>query len=128
MAAARPEGQEGGLGRAVTLGRAIESALAYLDKGFKDQPLIEARLRLTLGRSFYFLGDNRMAADQEEAARALFTRHRGLDHPDTLKCMHNLATSYDKLGRLNDALKLREETLALRGRSSAPITLTRSRP
>jgi serine/threonine protein kinase len=114
MAAARPEGLEGGLGRAVTLGKAIESALAYLDKGFMDQPLIEARLRMTLGRSFFYLGDARMAADQEESARALFTRHRGPDHPDTLLCMHRLASSYDKLGRLNDALKLREETLALR--------------
>src|SRR5262249_28761718 len=48
-----------------------------------------------------------------EAARALYARHRGPDHPDTLTSMSNLAVSYAGLGRHADALKLREETLAL---------------
>jgi len=120
FAAARPEGESGGLGRAVTLRKAIESALPYVDQSFPNQPLIEARLRLTLGRSFYFLGDARTAAEQEEAARALYTRHRGPDHPDTLQSMHNLANSYAALGRHADALKLREETLALRRAKLGP--------
>jgi hypothetical protein len=83
FAAARPEGQEGGLGREVTLRKAIESALPYVNQSFPSQPLIEASLRLTLGRSFNFLGDARMAAEQEEAARAHYTRYLGPDHPDT---------------------------------------------
>jgi len=41
--AARPEGQEGGLGYDVTLRGAIEAALPFVDESFKDQPLIEAR-------------------------------------------------------------------------------------
>jgi hypothetical protein len=48
LAAARPEGEEGGLGGDVTLRRAIEAALPYVEKSFPDQPLIEARLRQTL--------------------------------------------------------------------------------
>ena len=35
------------------------------------------------------------------------------DHPDTLMTMHNLANSYDALGRNVEALKLREHTLAM---------------
>jgi len=120
FAAARPEGESGGLGRAVTLRKAIDSALSYVDQGFPNQPLIEARLRLTLGRSFYFLGDAPTAAKLEEAARALYTRHLGPDHPDTLQSMHNLANSYGALGRHTDALKLREETLALRKAKLGP--------
>jgi serine/threonine protein kinase len=113
FAAARPEGKEGGLGHAVTLRRAVEAALPYVEKSFTDQPLIEARLRVTLGNSFSYLGDAKTAAELYEAARALYAQHRGPDHPDTLGSMSNLAISYALLGRYTDALTLREETLAL---------------
>jgi tetratricopeptide (TPR) repeat protein len=114
FAAARPERQEGGLGRDVTLRRAIDAALPFLDTSFHDQPLIEARLRMTLGASFYYLGEAKIAAEQYQAARTLYTKHRGADHADTLSSMNNLANSYAALGRHADALKLREETLTLR--------------
>src|SRR5262249_53890412 len=55
MAAARPFSEEGGLGSEVTLRDAVEAALPYLADDFKKQPLVEARLRLTLGYSFYYL-------------------------------------------------------------------------
>jgi non-specific serine/threonine protein kinase/serine/threonine-protein kinase len=113
FAAARPEGLEGGLGHAVTLRQAVEAALPFVAKSFTDQPLIEARLRLTLGLSFWYLGDAKVAAEQYEAARALYARHRDSDHPNTLMSMMGLANSYYALGRYADALKHREETLAL---------------
>jgi tetratricopeptide (TPR) repeat protein len=113
FAAARPEGQDGGLGRAVTLRQAVEAALPYVAKSFNNQPLIEARLRLTLGQSFLYLADFRTAAEQCEAARELFARHRGPDDPDTLISMNCLANSYYNLGRHAEALKLNEETLRL---------------
>jgi tetratricopeptide (TPR) repeat protein len=113
FAAARPYGLEGGLGHAVTLRRAVYAALPYVAKSFSDQPLIEARLRLTLGTSFGYLGDPKTAAEQFEAARALYAGHRGPDHLDTLRSMGNLANSYATLGRHADAVKLHEETLAL---------------
>jgi tetratricopeptide (TPR) repeat protein len=112
IAAARPEGEFGGLGRDITLRKAIQSALPFVHQSFADQPLIEARLRMTLGASFLYLGDAQTAADQFGTARSLFTRHSGPDNPDTLKCMSNLATSYDHLGRHAQAAKLFEETLA----------------
>ncbi len=127
FAAARPEGQDGGLGREVTLSRAVDAALPFVDKSFMNQPLIEARLRTTVGNSFTYMGDAKKAAEQYEQARMLYTRHRGPDHPDTLISMHNLAASYDDLGRLTEALKLREETLMLRKSKLGPdhpLTLT----
>jgi tetratricopeptide (TPR) repeat protein len=120
FAAARPEGQAGGLGRTVTLRRAVEAALPYVAQSFTNQPLIEARLRLTLGTSFWYLGDPKSAAEQCEAARALYVRHRGPDHPDTLRSMDSLANSYYYLGRHVDALKLREETLTLKKAKLGP--------
>jgi serine/threonine protein kinase/tetratricopeptide (TPR) repeat protein len=120
FAAARPEGQEGGLGQAVTLRRAVEVALPFVHVTFADQPLIEAQLRLTLAKSFYFLGEVKIAADECEAARALYSKHLGHDDPLTLTAANLLALAYAGLGRSGDALKLREETLALRTTKLGP--------
>ena len=38
----------------------------------------------------------------------------GPDHPDTLITMHNLADSYENAGQNGRALKLNEETMAIR--------------
>jgi tetratricopeptide (TPR) repeat protein len=112
FAAARPKGQDGGLGHDVPLRRAIEAALPFVEKSFKDQPLIEALLRMTLGISFAHLGEAKIAAEQFERARMLRTKHLGPDDRDTLKSMNNLANSYGDLGRHAEALELYEETLA----------------
>jgi serine/threonine protein kinase/tetratricopeptide (TPR) repeat protein len=113
LAAARPKGLAGGLGSEVTLGQAVEAALPFVEKSFINQPLIEARLRLTLGQSFWYLGKAQRAADQWQVAHTLYSRHLGPDHPETLRSTHNLAAGYHALGRYADALKLREQTLAL---------------
>jgi eukaryotic-like serine/threonine-protein kinase len=112
LAAARPEGQAGGLGREVTLRRALEAALSFVDQSFPDQPLIEARLRNTLAVSFANLGEANIATDQVETARTIYLKHLGPDHPSTLASTLNLANCYSGLGRYADALRLGEETLA----------------
>jgi serine/threonine protein kinase len=112
LAAARPKGQAGGLDRQVTLRQVVEAALPCVGKSFTDQPLIEARLRLTMGLSFWYLGDAKTAAEQFQRARALCAKHLGPDHRYTLRSVHNLAMSYHDLGRYADARRLHEETLA----------------
>ena len=113
FAAARPMGREGGLGPDVTLRMAVEMALPYVAKNFESQPLIEARLRMTLGTSFLDLGEPKIAAEQFQTARSLYAEHLGPDHRDTLWSMDHLANSYYALGRHADGLKLHEEALAL---------------
>jgi hypothetical protein len=113
FSAARPKDQAGGQGYDVKLAEAVKAALPFVDKSFIPQPLIEARLRTTMGLSFWYLGDAKTAIEQFQAARQLYTAHRGPDHTDTLKTMHNLANSYADAGRSHEALKLREETLRL---------------
>jgi tetratricopeptide (TPR) repeat protein len=114
IAPARPEGQEGGLGRDVMLRRAIEEALKHVETSFRNQPLIEARLRVTLGKSFYYLGEEKVASDQFQAARTIYTLHRGPDHPDTLTCMHELVMIIAHANRAREALELCKETVRLR--------------
>ena len=120
FAAARPEGVDGGLGYSVSLRKAVEAALPFVASSFKNQPLIEARLRMTLGKSFEDLGEAKIASQQFEAARAIYTKHRGPEHPDTLAAMHGLADSYGDIGRNADALKLQEAALALRKTNLGP--------
>jgi eukaryotic-like serine/threonine-protein kinase len=120
FAAARPEGVDGGLGHSVSLRKAVEAALPFVATSFTEQPLIEARLRMTLGTSFEALGESRIAADQFQAARAIYTKYRGPDHPDTLKAMHELASSYGGLRRYAEALTLQQATLALRKTKLGP--------
>ena len=116
FAAARPKGQPGGLGAGVTLRDAVVASLPALEKGLADQPRAESRLRMALGLTFLELAEFELARDQFERSRALFTKLRGPEHPDTLKVMNNLAISYAGLNRPADALKLREETLAIQNR------------
>ena len=120
FAAARPKGQEGGLGYDVKLADAVTSALPSIEKGFPDRPLTEARLRRTIGISFFHLGKPEIAVGQFEAARSLDSRHLGPDHPDTLASMGNLANSHYAFGRYPEAIKLNEETLALRKAKLGP--------
>ncbi len=112
FAAARPQGQDGGLGYDVKLVDAITAALPAIEQGFASKPLVEARLRRTIGQSFQFLGKPDLAAVQFAAARALNAKHLGPDHPNTLLNMDDLARSYDDLNRHTEALTLREEVLA----------------
>jgi len=120
LAAARPQGQEGGLGRDVTLREALEAALPFVAKSFPDEPIIEARLRTVLGSSLMYLGDAKTATEQFEKARALYIKHLGADDPDTLRSTGNLAVGYGAVGKDKEALKLIEEALPLMSAKLGP--------
>jgi tetratricopeptide (TPR) repeat protein len=114
IAAGRPAGQDGGLGRDVKLIDAMRAALPFVKTSFAGQPLIEARVRMTLGRSFTYLGDHAAAEIEYGAARHLRAARLGPDHPDTLESMYWLAETYGNLDRHAEALKLSEEVLRVR--------------
>jgi serine/threonine protein kinase len=120
FAAARPTGVDGGLGRDVTLRMAVDDALPFVANSFANQPLIEARLRKSLGTSFLHLGEPAVAAEQFEIARKLYTEHLGPNHRDTLASMNGQAQGYSGLSRHADAVKLFEETLALQKAALGP--------
>jgi tetratricopeptide (TPR) repeat protein len=111
FSAGRPKGEAGGLGHDVSLRDAIAASLPALSASFKDQPLVEARLRRTLGTTFSYLGQDNQAVEQLERSRELYTRLRGPDFSGTLASMNDLALVYGGLGRHAEALKLQQETL-----------------
>jgi len=120
LSATRPKGQAGGLGGDVSLRQAIKAAVPFVDGSFAKEPVIEARLRMTLGSSFVYLGETKSATEQLLKARTLYSQQLGPDHPDTLRCANNLAATYRADGRFAEALRLNEETLALRRAKLGP--------
>ena len=120
FAAARPKGFTGGLGYDVTLKAAIDAAVPAVATGFRGQPLVEARLRNTLGGTYYYLGEYAAAVLHQERSRAIYAERLGPDHPDTLRVARNLAIDYAMLKRHADALRLREDILAAHRRAHGP--------
>lgn len=112
FAAGRPKGRPGGLGRDVKLVEALKAAVPHVEAGFADQPLTAARLRLTLGTSFTYLGDSKSAEPLFASARQVYEAHHGPDHPDTLTAVSHLANAVRNQGRGAEALRLDEAVLA----------------
>jgi serine/threonine protein kinase len=111
MAAARPEGQQGGLGKDVKLRAAVDAAERGIGTSFAGQPAVEASIRNTLGETYYYLGEPALAIHQYQQALATLRQVLGPDHPDTLGSMNNLALAYLETGRLGEAIRLLEDAL-----------------
>jgi tetratricopeptide (TPR) repeat protein/tRNA A-37 threonylcarbamoyl transferase component Bud32 len=120
LAAARPEGQEGGLGVGATVRQAVDAAEPKIAGSFRDQPIVEADVRTTLGDTYLLLVDCPLAIRQYARAAELRRSKLGPDHPDTLQSRDGLAKAYFEAGRIIDAIKLHEATLAQRESKLGP--------
>ncbi len=114
LSAGRPQGQEGGLGKDVTLRQAVDAAEPAIAKAFADRPLVEASIRDTLGTTYWYLGEYAKAIQQHERVLVLNQAKLGANHPNTLRSRHNLASAYLGAGRIAEAIRLLEETLKQR--------------
>jgi serine/threonine protein kinase len=127
LAAARPEGRAGGLGKDVTLRKALDAAEPTIATAFPDQPTVEASVRDVLGQTYSYLGEPTLAIRQHERALDLRTAKLGPDHSGTLISQHNLASTYLAAGQHNRAIPLFERTLAAQTAKLGPdhpVTLT----
>ena len=111
LAATRPKGQAGGLDKDLTVRDAIDRAEPRIALAFKDQPIVEAEVRNTLGESAYLLGDVPMAVRQLERAVALRQTALGPDHLDTLVSRNNLAVAYRESDALDRAIPMLEQVV-----------------
>ncbi len=111
LAAARPEGQEGGLGRDVTIRKAVDAAEPMVALAFKDQPAVEASIRGALGKTYLLLGEPGLAIRELDRAADLVEARLGHDHRDALAIRYHLANAYESAGRTAEAIKLLEATL-----------------
>ncbi len=95
-----------GLGKDVTLRRAVDAAEAKVAAVFADRPLVEASIRETLGATYLELGDSKRSIQQYQRALALLEGELGPDHPDTGECRNQLAVALRRAGRHDDASRL----------------------
>jgi serine/threonine protein kinase/tetratricopeptide (TPR) repeat protein len=120
LAAPRPKGQQGGLGRDATILAALDQAEPGLAKSFAGKPLVEASIRQALGHTYWFASEYQKAIRQHRRALALRRAQLGPDHPETLKSMVSLAQDYWGAGQPPKALALYRETFRLCKARSGP--------
>jgi eukaryotic-like serine/threonine-protein kinase len=116
LAAGRPQGQEGGLGKDVTLRKAIDEAEPQISASFQNRPIVEAAIRHTLGESYQYLGEPALAVRHAERALALRRQHLGPEHPDTAESMMLLGTAYHDTGRRQQGVALLEDAFQMQKR------------
>jgi serine/threonine protein kinase/tetratricopeptide (TPR) repeat protein len=111
LAAGRPLGYEGGLGKDVTLRQAVDATEPAVAKAFVDRPLVEASIRHTLGTTYWYLGENALAIAQHERALALREAQLGAEDLSTVLAREGLADAFWSAGRPADAIPLHEQGL-----------------
>jgi serine/threonine protein kinase/Tfp pilus assembly protein PilF len=120
LAAARPKGQEGGLGKDATIRAALDGAEHDITKAFAGQPLTEAAIRYTLGRSYWHLTEMKLCQEQMERALALRSEALGPDHVDVASTLNSLANVHWELGEYAKAEPLHERALRIRQQRLGP--------
>jgi serine/threonine protein kinase/tetratricopeptide (TPR) repeat protein len=113
-------------GRDVTVKEVLDEMAKTLGERFEQQPLVEARLRLTVGNTYYALGGYDAAEGHE--ARALEIRREllGEDDPLTLEAKNNLGWTYIKQGRYEESEALFRMVLEERVVGQEDATTVRS--
>ena len=93
---------------------ALDRAASSIGGKFDKQPLVEASIRQTIGKTYFDLGLPSDAQPQLERALALRRRVQGDQHPDMLPAMNDLALVYLRLAKYAGAESLLKRTLELR--------------
>ena len=101
FAAIAPEQQ----GIDVTVREVLAASSSRLDGRFKDEPLVEAELRRTIGNSFEQLGDYELASGHLERAQELFAREEGEQSESALSTAVLVGALWNSQGRYDEALE-----------------------
>ena len=81
----------------------MDQSAAGSGERFADQPLVSARIRATIGRSYLGLGRLEPAGEHFAAALALYEKQVGELNADTLTALNGLATVRQEQGALEDS-------------------------
>jgi tetratricopeptide (TPR) repeat protein len=92
----------------------VQAVLKLDGSGSKDENIARASILHCAAAFFGFSGQWYIAVDFQKQAERLLNEVFGLDHPDTLTTMSNLATTYWDQGRLKEAELLEAQVLEKR--------------
>jgi tetratricopeptide (TPR) repeat protein len=99
---------------------ALDRAAARIEGKFHTQPLVEAAIRQTIGKTYEDLGLFPDARKHIERAADLRRRSLGQDHPDTLTSLLTLAILYWHQGEYPQAEPLFTKVVEVRSRVLGP--------
>ncbi|MGB2865590.1 MAG: serine/threonine-protein kinase [Sedimentisphaerales bacterium] len=101
-----------------TVSYVLDAASKTLEGKFKDKPLIEASIRLTLGWTYRAIGESNQAEQHFLGAIEIYRQHYGQEHPDTLLATDGIGWVYQDQGRYHDMEHLWTKNLKIRQRVS----------
>lgn len=110
----------------LTVPEAIDLAAARVGERLRDQPVVEATVRMTIGQVYGEGMQIAQAIEQERRAVALFERHLGTADPRTQQARYRLATDLTDDSRFVEAKALIDGTDAVRrqqGQAEGETTL-----
>lgn len=102
----------------VTMREVLDTAAQRVEGRFPEQPLVEASLRRTIGRTYRSLGVLDSAEQHLEQALALFSRELEASDPERRKLLFELGVIYRGQGRAAEAEKAFEHVRSEGGTSS----------
>lgn len=111
LAQATPESR----GKDITVVEMIDLARLDLEKRFAGRPLLEARIRYTMGATYVSLSEFDKAAEQLRKARQIFESSAAADQSDLLKTRITLATLSFYQDDYESALKQLDSVLSEMG-------------
>jgi non-specific serine/threonine protein kinase/serine/threonine-protein kinase len=103
-------------GNAITAREILDKGVEKIEKELADEPEVQARLMLAMGRVYSNLGLFREAGPILEQAVETRRRLLGEENLDTLAAMNSLAFQYAEAGRTSEAEKLYARVLEVRRR------------
>jgi len=98
-------------GRDVTVKEMLDETAQKLGEKFGGQPLVEARLRNTVGHTYAQLGEFDTAESHLRRAFEIRRNHLGKERLETLEVMNRLAGAHIRQGRYEEAEALVREAL-----------------
>ena len=132
LAAVAPSDRRG-KGKDVTMRQVLEVAGERIEEAssgagrFAKEPLVEASIRTTLGRTYLELGEYGRAEPHLLRALVLRRQARGEEHPETVRAMSQVAVLRWRQGRLDEAERLGRQAVEIGrrvGGQDHPDTLT----
>ncbi len=108
MLAAVDPGQSG---KDVSVRQVLDQASKTISEKFTNNPLVEARLRSTIGKSYFGLGLYDEAERHLPVAVEMYRRLRGEEHVETIRSMNALTWLYFRWNRIDEAWALNERAV-----------------
>ena len=108
-------------GRRISVEEVLENAASKVDAAFRDQPLVAASIRGTLGRVYFTLGRNDESEPHLRFAYETYLRLSGPEHKKTLEACHDLARTQHARHELAEAEALLRSELEYRERTNDPF-------